>query len=225
MEYADISGAFNSLNYRKSELIIKYKQRKRAGIKRIWNCELIPQENIMDTIKMKINKEKGKGASQKRLIDNDKDLPKDDLIGLSTHEFFDCILSIALTKYGLQFEYQFICSDHFDAYLYKQKEYIKCKQTFIKLLEGENDANNNCECLIGYARCLYFGLKEFEAAEIQYKLAENLNEFDDKLYYELCLLSIELNKMLDAIEYIRQVIEIPSGSNNIEYNYKYMMHY
>jgi len=59
-----------------------------------------------------------------KLSDDDKDLPKNEMIGLSRHEFFDTILSISQTKYGLDYEYQFICidkllTDHIDAYIYK----------------------------------------------------------------------------------------------------------
>lgn len=136
--YADISGAFHSLNYKKSELEIKYHQRRRAGVKRIWKAELIAPKNITDSIRMKVQwteiDEKARGSQAKSgklwlekisgLDDNDIDLPKDELIGLSRHEFFDTILSIASTKYEIDYEYQFICIDkllttHINAYLYK----------------------------------------------------------------------------------------------------------
>jgi len=54
IQYAHISGAFSSSNYAKSELEIKYHQRRRAGAKRIWNAELIAPKQMLDSIRMKV---------------------------------------------------------------------------------------------------------------------------------------------------------------------------
>ena len=137
-DYANISGAFDALNSKKAELEIKYLQRRRVGVRRVWKAQLIAPKTITDDTGMKVQwTEIDKNARQSqlktgklhlikvdKLNDNDADLPKDALIGLSQHEFLDLMLSVSTTKYGLDYQFQYICTDklctqHLDGYIYK----------------------------------------------------------------------------------------------------------
>ena len=100
-------------------------QRRRAGVKRVWNAQLIAPDDLSDSITMSVEwremtsnlklskQQKGKLQLEKmeKLKDNDVDLPKNRNFGLSQCEFIDMILSIATTKYGSKYDYQFECVD------------------------------------------------------------------------------------------------------------------
>jgi len=132
MENADISGVFDPMNPSQAELVTRYHQRALAGTKRVWNAELIAAEKDTDPLQMKISwhsvgdKKTGKFVLTKEtaIEVDDPDLPKDQMIGLSRHEFIDAMLTVSTNRFGVEFEGQYECintllNDHIDAHIYK----------------------------------------------------------------------------------------------------------
>ena len=119
------------------KLEMRFKKKRINNSRRIWNCELLPPESILEPICMNIKWEEiHKGSQHKQqgnlklfksggIEDEDEDLPKSQYIGLSRHEFFDAMLSIVLTEHDHDAERQplyalfdGLVGDHLDEYIY-----------------------------------------------------------------------------------------------------------
>ena len=98
-------GWLNRSDFKKAKLRSDVEGRKK--IKRTLKCRLIPSDNIVEPLKMRIKWENTKIGSPgcdsgvtklfkfDPLNDDDADLPRSDYVGLCRHEFFDALLCVA----------------------------------------------------------------------------------------------------------------------------------
>ena len=139
-----VTGWLNRNDFKKAKLETKSKKQRKD--KRVLQCQLIAPQSFMDSIRMKIKWQHTKTGSTttesgtvklfkfETLGDGDTDLPITRFVGLSRHEFFDALLSVARLSDGdrpLFLLFHEVITNQFDT-IYRNmvdlRQYLKGKE-------------------------------------------------------------------------------------------------
>jgi len=140
-----ISGWLNRTDFKKAKLATK--AQRNSTEKRTFQCHLIPPETFMDPLSMKIKWERTRAGAPGvlkgtlklfkfgALEDDDADLPMANYVGLSRHEFFDALLSVARlsdNQHLLYLIFDEFVRNRLDLYIYRNmvnlRQFVRGKE-------------------------------------------------------------------------------------------------